>query len=200
MIKSIFVDLDGVIFQGAEKFSIKYAKEYNINLNNMTTFFINQFKLCLTGDADLKEELSKVVTEWNWPGTVDELVQYWIKDTSNTNDELINSLNEKLHNDIKIFVVTQQEKNRAEQLRIFLGDKLNYTDYFSTHKIHFVKSDAKFYLECLRRSTNTPNEVLFIDDDMKNISIAKEVGLKTIFYKDNKSTIDNISKIINENK
>jgi putative hydrolase of the HAD superfamily len=200
MIKTIYVDLDGVIFQGAEKFSVKYAKEHKININDMSPFFINQFKLCLKGEADLKDELSKVLLEWKWHGTVGELVDYWIKDDSKPNIELIEILNELSKNEINVFIVTQQEKNRARQLKSYLGKKLNYSGFYSTHEIHYLKPDTQFYLECLKRTENKANEALFIDDDIRNINSAKEVGLNTILYEDNKLTIDKISSLINASK
>jgi FMN phosphatase YigB (HAD superfamily) len=200
MITAIFVDLDGVIFQGAERFSVKYAKEHDIKLDEMTPFFVNQFKLCVKGEANLKDELSKVLTEWKWKGTVDELVNYWVNDNSIINEQLINELNNYVMQNIKIYVVTQQEKIRSDHLQSLLGLKLKYTKYFSSHMIHYGKTDSKFYISCLKQSESKPNEVLFIDDNLKNITVAKEVGINTIFYENNKLTIDKISKIISENK
>ena len=56
-IKAIVLDADGVIINKPDMFSVQYQKEFGISNEVMLPFFKGRFQDCLTGKADLKEEL-----------------------------------------------------------------------------------------------------------------------------------------------
>ncbi len=44
------------------------------------------------------------------------------------------------------------------------------------------KPDRKFYISALRQIQALPQQVLFVDDDERNIESAKNIGIPTIYY------------------
>ena len=76
--KVVTFDLDGMILHG-QRFSERYAAEFDINIEDMIPFFGEPFDKCITGQADLKEELIKGgwLEKWKWQGSVEKLLAYW---------------------------------------------------------------------------------------------------------------------------
>ena len=75
--KAIFFDADGVLVKNRHLFSEQLEKDFGIKKEIMTPFFTGVYSQCSLGKADLKKELTKVVDDWGWKGTVDELLAYW---------------------------------------------------------------------------------------------------------------------------
>lgn len=69
-------DADGVMITSSRLFSEQLELDYGISVKKMQPFFTGVFKLCSVGQADLKQELDKVIGEWGWQGTVDELPEF----------------------------------------------------------------------------------------------------------------------------
>jgi putative hydrolase of the HAD superfamily len=192
-IKDIYIDVDGVLVLG-ERFSSRYCKEFDIKLENMDEFFSKSMPYCVIGRADLEEELEQHLKKWSWHGTAKELVNYWLHAPEETNHELIKLLNQLIHQGIRIFVVTQQEANRANHLRRILGEELAYTGFFSSHIIGHHKKDPQFYQSLLRITQSEADKVLFIDDDIENIQAANTLNIQTEHFQNTNQIITKLTK------
>jgi len=60
----------------------------------------------------------------------------------------------------------------------------NFKKYFLSYEIGFRKPDKRIFLYMIDELKVLPNEILFIDDIEENIISAKEIGIKTIHFKD----------------
>ncbi|MEK6873758.1 MAG: HAD-IA family hydrolase [Nanoarchaeota archaeon] len=64
-----------------------------------------------------------------------------------------------------------------------------------SHQIGIKKPSLKFYKLLLKKIKVKPNEIIFIDDKVYNLSPAENLGMKTILYKNNKQLIKDLKKL-----
>ena len=87
--KVILFDADGVALKNEGYFSDKLKDQGRLRPEADTdAFFAGVFHNCLIGKADLKEELAKVIAEWGWQGTVDELIDFWFSVGDDLDDDV----------------------------------------------------------------------------------------------------------------
>jgi len=82
MEKILLLDVDGVIVSKETYFSTRYAREFGVPVEKLLLFFETEFRECNTGKKDMKEVLGKYLADWQWKGSVDELLRYWFEDGS----------------------------------------------------------------------------------------------------------------------
>lgn len=182
MIKVLIFDADGVLING-DIFSKRFSKEYNIDISKINPFFDGPFKDCLVGKADLKEVIVPYLGEWGWKEGVDNFLEYWFSTEHSIDQELIDYIQEHRKNGIKCVMATNQEKYRAD----YLFNKIGFVNsfdkmYVSAHLGH--KKINKEFFEKLVGDLDyiKKDEILFWDDDIENIDIAKEFGINAELY------------------
>ncbi len=184
-IKAIIFDADGMIFTGP-LFSVRLAKEYNIDYKKVLPFFENEFKLCLVGKADLKEEIKKYFKPWNWRKSVEALLDYWFTKNEEIDKRIIKTITVLRKKGLKYYLAMNQEKYRTAYLNDILNFK-NIFDYiFSSCNIGFKKPESGFYQyisNYLKENKIKTNEVLYWDDREKNMVTAKKFGFQTELYR-----------------
>ncbi len=173
MITAIIFDADGVLIHREKYFS----ERSGLPLKTVTAFMKGIFQECLIGRADLKEELKKVVKEWEWKGTVDELLDFWFEGEKQMDEKMFQYARQLRKKGIKVFLATNNEKYRVEYLikELKLNDLFDKV-YASAH-IGQMKPDVEFFQHILKEQKLQPNQVLFWDDDEENITGAKKAGL-----------------------
>ena len=183
----ILCDADGVIVKGGEfMFSAQLTRDYGIPIEKMLPFFKGAFTECSLGKADLKEELAKVIGDWGWTGTVDELVEFWLTKGTQLDAEVIDYINELKTAGAHCYIATDNEKYRAEVLVERLGGGKPFDEVFYSAKLGVKKHDPAFFQlvhAALGGDEEIPKtRVLFIDDDQKNVDTANAFGFDAHFY------------------
>jgi len=91
---------------------------------------------------------------------------------------LLEKLKKKYPN-IKIIIAT----NHLSYVREFIKNNFNskyLDDVIISAEIHKIKPNFDFYEYILDKYNISPNELLFLDDNSKNIDSANNLGIKTI--------------------
>ena len=181
-IKVIIYDSNGVITPD-KKFSADYVKHHpNISIKTMLPFFNGSLQKCVSGHKDLKQELEKVKKTWQWEKSIDELVDFWCKSESITDKDIINTIYDIRHKKgIPCFLATNQEKYRTQYMKTHMGyDKIFNKIYSSAHLL-CQKPDLEFFKKVFDDINKIikvkKNEILFFDDDKKNIHGAQKFGV-----------------------
>jgi len=182
MTKAILVDVDGVIIKKHGYFSVPYAEKYNVDPSIINAFFRDRYPLCATGKADVKEELLKVLSLWKWPGSVDDLLTYWFEWDRGRDEEVITKINEWRSQGIPCYLASDQEKYRAEYLMNNVGLKDVVDGAFFSCNLGFQKNSPEFFTSILSELKVAPEEVVYFDDDQKNVEVANEIGIKGHTY------------------
>jgi len=185
MIKALILDADGVVIKDHEYFSVRYKRDFGKSLNDevITNFFRNEFRKASIGKADLKELLKERFNEWGWKGTFNELLEYWFRG-ERALDERVLEITKKLRSKgIKVCLASDNEKYRAEYLLNEVGLKSQFDDTFFSCSLGHTKSEPEFFQAVIKKLKLKPEEIVYFDDDPKNVANAKKVGIDARVYK-----------------
>jgi len=97
--------------------------------------------------------------------------------------------------DIKIIIAT----NHVSYIRNFIGENLDVEhldDVLISAEIHKIKPEKDFYEYILKKYKLNSNELLFIDDNIDNVTSAKELGINTIKVDKETKLFDEILAIL----
>lgn len=181
----VLFDYDGVSFTGTQ-FSAELKKDYGTEWDAMQPFFSGPFKQCTIGKADLKDILPAVIEAWKWPGTTDELLEYWFKD--DVIEAPVLACIEKLRAEgVHCFMATNQEKHRAASLREKFGHGKVFEEIFCSAEIGYIKNNPAFWETIFATIGPLVNgdksKILFLDDAEENVLTARAFGFDAVHYK-----------------
>jgi len=182
MIKAIICDADGMLING-DMFSLHLAQKYGISKDKMDTFFTGEFQDCLVGKCDLRDVISKYLASWGLRKSVDDLLREWFEFEHHIDEDLVKYLNILRHKGIKVYLATNQEKHRTQ----YMLDKMEFEKFFdgifSSAYLGHKKPNREFFERVLDKMKGIQvNEVLFWDDQQKNIDGAKAFGFNAELY------------------
>lgn len=193
MTKAILFDLDGVVIIENKRFSVRMSEEMNIPLEEILPFFMNEFRECSFGRADLKEEIKPFLVKWNYDGSVDDFIKYWFDGERNTDKRVLEIVEELRGKNIKCYIATRQEKYRKDYLLNEVGLKNNFDGIFCTCDIGYDKWQEGYWNYVIKELKIKAEEIMFFCDSKKNIECASGFGVEAYFY-------DGIDVIINRTK
>ena len=199
--KVILFDADGVTLKSAHLFSEQIQIDYGIKTETLQPFFNGIFKQCTIGKADLKEELVKVIGEWGWKGTVEELMEYWFTKGTHVDEDVDAYVRSLRDQGVRCFMTTDQEKYRGEYLNVLLGNGKVFEQVFYSAEIGHVKKEPEYFEHVYQvlseiMGSIDKNEILFIDDGEKNVEAAKIFGLDGYFYRN----LDELKMFLSKNE
>lgn len=128
---------------------------------------------------------------------MEELLAFWFNGERAINKRIIKTVGDLREKGTKCYLVSDQEKYRAE----FLLNKLGLGKFFDGHFIScqtgFLKSDLKFFQNVIENfSPIASQEIMFWDDDEKNLEPARKVGIDARFYQNFDEFEKEINKIL----
>ena len=201
MIKVIIFDSDGMITNGP-RFSVILSQKFNIPLEKILPFFNGPFKNCLIGKADLKEELQKGwLKKWGWNGSVDDFLKLWFSIGKEIDNNVYQSISRIKKKGIICALATNQEKYRTEHLSKRFNYNALFDKIFSSAYVGSKKPSVEFFteiFECFKEKDANikKDEIIFWDDDQKNINGAKEFGFHAEIFTDYNSYWNKMKKLI----
>ena len=183
MIKNIIFDIGNVILQ----FDIKEVIPNFTKKESEKQFIINniinspewlQYSLIDTGFISREQAIEIVEDRTNHIN--DELIEkFWYRynDYSFINDNVIDIKKELKEKDYKIYLLSNINSHTYNHIK---DNKLfNLVDgYVFSYIEHQVKPYVGIYNTLLERYKLIPQECLFIDDNIKNIKTANELGIQ----------------------
>lgn len=180
MIKALLIDGDGATIKKTKYFSDVYAEEYHIPEEKLRPFFKDKFRMCQRGKADLKVEVGPYLKGWGWKGSVDEFLDYWFHTQTIPNQPVLDALKDVRARGIKICLVTDQEKYRANYISTELGFKDDFDELFYSCDLGYSKSQKEFFEIIIKKLNLKPEEIIYWDDE--DIEMAKEVGINASVF------------------
>jgi putative hydrolase of the HAD superfamily len=189
MIHTLILDADGVLING-ESFSETLARDYDVDKAKEKEFFTTHFQECLVGKADLKESIAPYLPSFGWKGTVDEFLEYWFKAGHSLDEELIGYVQKLRESGMQVVLATNQEKYRTQYMLEHMGFDGAFDKIYSSAHLGHKKPAVEFFAKVVEDLGANKEEVLFWDDDQRNIDGAKEYGIHAEFYSDYKTFLD----------
>ena len=188
MIKTIIFDLGGVIVSSEiELLDEKIADYLEIPLEEFKEF-LAQYKLDLTkGKLSLMDVYSNVLKAFSKTDIgVEDIVKKHLEifeDSLSDLDENILSLVSRLRkNGYNVVCLTNAESDVVPIVRA--SGLYNYFEraYIST-EIGMAKPSSEIYLTVFEDLDCKPEEVLFIDDKLENVTAARRLGTNIVHYR-----------------
>jgi putative hydrolase of the HAD superfamily len=68
-----------------------------------------------------------------------------------------------------------------------------------SNRLPFLKPDPKIYLYCLKKLKVAPAESVFIDDKIKNVEAANNLGIKGILFESGQKLVKDLELILGKN-
>jgi len=196
MIKVILFDLGGVVTE--TKFDdvlIKYGSEYGWDLSQLREeIFGEEYFLLLKGQLTLEEFISYLNK------AIDNVR---IEDLSSFVDEYYHA--EIVKEDVKEVILSLKEDFRVALITNDIGqlnhklielDILGLFDkVINSYQVGFCKPDIEIYKYALKEFEIKGEECLYIDNNIKSLKSAGELGVKTIEFKDTISLKEELKKL-----
>jgi putative hydrolase of the HAD superfamily len=181
MITAIIFDADGVLING-ENFSETLARDYDVDKEK--EFFTTKFQDCLVGKADLKESIAPYLISFGWKGTADEFLEYWFKSGHKLDEELIAYVQTLREQGIHVVLATNQEKYRTDYMLEHMGFTGIFDKIYSSAHLGLKKPTVEFFARVVEDMDAAKDEVLFWDNDQRNIAGGTAYGIHAEFYTD----------------
>jgi putative hydrolase of the HAD superfamily len=198
----IFLDIDGVLVTGfhakpefRKLWHEKICQDLGINRENFEKYvFSSDWLNVLEGRKDLKCLLDEALPHLNFKGNVHDIINYWFEKDSNLDNQLLGLLNQikQKNKNIKFYIATNQEQNRADYLWNNLKLKDLFEDIFYSGKIGMVKRNPDFFHKINKQlALKDCKDVLFFDDHVHNVESAKLAGWNAFEYETIKDFVEN---------
>ncbi|HSW74709.1 MAG TPA: HAD-IA family hydrolase [Candidatus Saccharimonadales bacterium] len=181
MITTLILDADGVLIHGND-FSERLVRDYDVDRDKEKEFFTTKFQECLVGKADLKESIAPYLASFGWKGTVEGLLEYWFAEEYELNKELIEYVGRLRTSGIHVVLATNQEKYRTQYMLDHMGFDGVFDKVYSSAHLGLKKPAVEFFAHLVEDMQVDKGEVLFWDDDQRNIDGATEYGIHAEFY------------------
>lgn len=184
-IKCVIFDADGVVIN-FEYFTVELERKYGISHKNVQPFFKDKFYNCLVGKSDLKTEIKPYLKNWGWKKSVNAFLEFWFKTEDRPNKNLIDYI-KKIHaKKVVTVLATNQEKYRTR----FMANEMNFKNVFhmiiSSADAKSKKPHKKFfsfiYKQLKQKYGFKKEEIVFWDDNDKNVSAANKFGFQSFQY------------------
>lgn len=195
MIKALLIDGDGIVMKPRDKYFSERLREegYDFPEEREKEFFKEIYPDIRLGKKDLRIEVEKLMRDWGWDGTVDELLKYWFSYENDLDEEVIDILQKLRKNGIKVYLASDHSEYRKNDLWDRVGLKKYFDGYFFSCDLGVTKDDVKFFEKVLDELSLQSIEVMFLDDEEENVGVARKMGIRADVY-ESVSQLDGIGE------
>ncbi|OGG14767.1 hypothetical protein A2773_04090 [Candidatus Gottesmanbacteria bacterium RIFCSPHIGHO2_01_FULL_39_10] len=138
----------------------------------------------------------------NYKGMLNDLYRKIIKtpgykffDYFELNKELLKFIG-KLKNKYTVSIFTTDIIQKDPALREILNN--NFKNIFAANDLGVSKKDPNSYKLIANKLQCSPNEIIYIDDNQKNVEAAKSAGINAIYFMNNQQILFEIKDVFGE--
>ncbi|HIH52582.1 HAD-IA family hydrolase [Candidatus Pacearchaeota archaeon] len=190
-IKAVVFDVGGVLQlnkEGGSKKGIQetFAKNFNLNLDDYLDSIDALYARSTEGLISKKELLNSLSKNLNFPKKkIEEIYIKGYKKKFKENKGLLRIAKKLKKRGFKISILSDQWSLSEEPLIPKSFHKI-FSPVIVSCDVKLRKPNKKIYLLLLKKLKLSPEEILFVDNRAWNLSPAKDLGIKTILFLNNK--------------
>jgi putative hydrolase of the HAD superfamily len=176
MIQTIVFDADGVLVKPPSWFVTRAHELYGVPKAEFMAFIHGEFKRCTTGELDLEVALIPLLERWQVPVSITEFIQAWLEHENVLDLGMLEEIRDLRALDLPCFVGTNQERNRANFMRLEMGLQAATNGVFASCDLGARKPDRAFFGRLAERLNLESTSLLLIDDSHENVAGARAAG------------------------
>lgn len=188
----ILFDVDGVLIRIPHYFSQELENQgYGNAIESLNSFYKDDIsRECAEGKADAMKNIMPFLKKFGWKGSSEDYFeQQFDFEAKYLDQEFISLVQDFRNQDIRCYLGTDQEKNRAK----FLLENMKFADNFDGHFIScfvgYRKCHDNFWAHTLQKlkkefSDIQPSEIVFFDDIQNNVDVASKHGIQAFLFTD----------------
>ena len=181
-IEAVLFDADGVIqrrppaWKGALGEVLGFSGDPSDFIKDVYTAEIP----ALEGHTDFAEALSKVLSRWNCPASIDDALREWT--ALEVDPNITATVRALRQNGVACYLASNQELVRARYMSKVLGYRDLFEREFYSCELGVMKPNGAYFRTILREIKIPAAHVLFLDDHQVNIDSAREVGIHAALF------------------
>lgn len=187
MLKAVIFDLNGV-FILSPKLSDRFEKDFGVPTSEFLPVLARVMDLVRrpnAGKAFLHWEPE--LRKWGVQMSEDEFWNYWFKGEK-PSSEMISLAKEIKERGIKVITLSNNFKERADYYSHYPWMDLAVDKSYFSWQTGFVKPDIEAWKRVLVDFNLKPEEVIYFDDQEKNLVSAESLGIKSILFSSPEAT------------
>jgi putative hydrolase of the HAD superfamily len=201
--KAIIFDYGNVLtFPQPEAEIQAMAGIFNVTPPELLDAYYSLRDLYDTGTIDGKAYWHKVAAVLKVPspdeGLITELIEIDLKSWFFQNEQVW-QLVLKLKKEFKTALLS----NNIHELVAKIENEIDLEKYFNltvfSNHLPFIKPEPQIYSYCLEKLNVHPSESIFIDDKIKNVEAANNLGINGILFEDYQKLIKDLELILGKN-
>ena len=176
MIRHVLLDADGVLQHMPGGWAAAVERLLDVGGQEFFELVTRDEKACLRGDGDFVEVLAGHLRALGASVTGEDLHRAVWRSVrvEPSSVALVHALRDA---GLAVHLGTNQEAHRAAYMRAELGYDDLFDESFYSCELGQAKPDAGFFAAVLDRLGSAAPEVLFVDDQERNVVAARECGL-----------------------
>jgi putative hydrolase of the HAD superfamily len=180
--KNIVFDADGVICTGG-MFTEHLEREHGIKSVQLDSFFKENFPFCILGQKDLRSEIAPILNGIGWTYDVDRFLDFWFRSESVVDARVLGVVASLRTRGVRCFLGTNQEQNRLAYMRRNMEFDQVFDHVFASCELGAAKPASDYFTRVAEKISSRAEDILLIDDSIKNVEGARSVGWNAIHYK-----------------
>lgn len=198
-IKAVIFDAGGVLHESNSAVTDDLAEELNLERDALRKIWANQIPLLGSGKINETELWRQIQTE------------YGIRHVEVSENLLGRAFTESLTPHIKVIALIRQLSRRGLKLAVLsntiepharalqaAGQYDGFDKVLLSHEMGLRKPDPAIYQYALSELEVSPQEVIFIDDDPKNVAVAQKLGIAGIVFTSPDQLIADLKQFISD--
>jgi putative hydrolase of the HAD superfamily len=177
-VRAVLWDADGVLQHVPDGWEASMRPVVEGYVEDLPAFLAEAFELerpALLGEVSWLDVLPRLLARWGVPHLYQDALEVWL--TIVPQDEVRELVGALRAAGVPCYLATNQTEHRGR----YMAERLGYDELldgaFWSYELRVAKPDPAFFTAILGRLDLDPGEVLFVDDNRRNVQAARSVGL-----------------------
>jgi putative hydrolase of the HAD superfamily len=182
-VRAVLWDADGVLQHLPEGWEASMRPVVEGHLTDLDAFLLEAFEAerpALVGEVDWPEVLPGLLERWGIAHLYDDALRVWL--TIEPQEAVRELVSELRAVGVSCYLATNQSAHRAR----FMAENLGYDGLldgaFWSYELGVAKPDPAYFAAILEHLALPGEEVLFVDDNERNVEAARSVGLHAVHW------------------